>query len=144
MNRIASFQPELVTTIPDSLEEGRLYISMPFATAIHLCACGCRFQVVTPLRRGRWRLLFDGEVTLRPSIGNQSFPCESHYCITRNRVVWLPSWWIADLVPHSLTPAASIPRGRLDRGARLVLRWVTRIGQLLRGGRIPRQRPRDP
>jgi uncharacterized protein DUF6527 len=138
MSRIASFQPEFVTTIPDLLEEGRLYISMPFATAIHLCACGCRFEVVTPLRRGRWRLLFDGEVTLRRSIGNQSFPCKSHYFITRNRVVWLPVWRIVDLAPRRRTPIVSNLQGRLDHGGRMLRRWVTRIGRLLRGDRNPR------
>jgi hypothetical protein len=143
MNRVASFQPEFVTTIPHSLEEGRLYISMPFATAIHLCASGCRSQVVTPLRRGRWRLLFDGEVTLRPSIGNQSFPCESHYFITHNRVVWLPRWGIADLPRRRQSPAAPIPRETPRQSPGMLHRWVTRIGRLLRDDRIRRRRPRD-
>lgn len=36
-----------------------------------------------------WSVLFDGEtVSLRPSIGNWGFDCESHYWIKRNRVQW--------------------------------------------------------
>jgi hypothetical protein len=92
MSRTASFLPEFVTHVPEALDQGRLYVSMSFATAIHLCACGCRSEVVTPFRPGQWRLLFDGTVTLRPSIGNWSLPCRSHYLIDHNRVVWARTW----------------------------------------------------
>jgi len=40
-----------------------------------------------------WTLLFDGKtVSLEPSIGNWSFPCQSHYYIRKNRVKWAPKW----------------------------------------------------
>jgi hypothetical protein len=29
---------------------------------------------------------------LHPSIGNWSFPCQSHYWIRNNRVEWAPKW----------------------------------------------------
>jgi len=77
--------------MPDELEQGVLYVSSEFQTAIHLCACGgCNIQTVTPLGPGEWTLTeTDGRVTLRPSIGNMQFPCKSHYYITENRVEWL-------------------------------------------------------
>lgn len=38
-------------------------------------------------------MTFDGEtITLYPSIGNWSFPCQSHYWITNNKVRWAPKW----------------------------------------------------
>lgn len=79
--------------IPDELEEDVLYISVSFATATHLCCCGCGGEVVTPLTPADWSLIFDGEsVSLTPSIGNWSFACRSHYWIRRNQVVWAPEW----------------------------------------------------
>lgn len=97
MSRVERFEPVFVAQIPDALENGRLYVSMEYATVIHLCACGCRREVVTPLRPGHWRLIFDGDVTLRPSIGNWSLPCRSHYFVTRNRVVWAAAWSDAEV-----------------------------------------------
>ncbi len=89
-NRRRSLTLEFVRNVPEKLADGVLYVSVEFATAVHLCACGCRNEVVTPLsRRNGWKLLFDGEtVSLTPSIGNWSFPCRSHYFITENNVVW--------------------------------------------------------
>ncbi len=88
-----SLRHDFVDAIPDILDEGVLYASIKFATAIHLCCCGCRSEVVTPLSPTDWSLTFDGEsVSLRPSIGNWSFPCQSHYWIDRNRVRWARRW----------------------------------------------------
>jgi hypothetical protein len=37
-----------------------------------------------------WSLSWDGTAaTLRPSIGNYHFPCQSHYYVTGNKVDWL-------------------------------------------------------
>lgn len=84
---------EFVSSIPDRLEEGVLYISLPYATAVHNCACGCRHEVVTPLSPTDWSMTFNGEtVSLSPSIGNWSFPCRSHYWIEGGRVVWASTW----------------------------------------------------
>lgn len=81
---------ELVEAMPDVIDEGTLYISTYFRTASHRCACGCGYRVVTPLRAGRWQVeITESGPTLRPSIGNGSFPCRSHYYITRGRVEWL-------------------------------------------------------
>lgn len=84
---------EFVESFPDRLESGKLYVSIEFATVAHSCACGCGHQVITPLSPAEWQLTFDGEsISLRPSIGNWSFDCQSHYWIEKNRVRWAPKW----------------------------------------------------
>lgn len=89
----ASLTHSFVEFIPDQLEERVIYISIPYATVVHRCCCGCGGEVVTPLSPRDWRLTFDGEtVSLYPSIGNWSFACRSHYWIQRNRVVWAEDW----------------------------------------------------
>jgi hypothetical protein len=91
--RIRSLRPEFVQFVPEVLDPGVLYISVPFATASHGCACGCAEKVVTPIRPTDWSLTWDGEtVSLHPSIGNWSLACRSHYWIRRNRVVWASAW----------------------------------------------------
>ncbi len=82
--------PVFVTYIPAQLTSGHLYVSMEYATAVHLCACGCGTKTVTPLGAEGWTLKFDGSVTLRPSVGNGQSPCKSHYLITRDMIQWLP------------------------------------------------------
>lgn len=84
---------EFVEFIPDELEQGTVYVSIRFATASHLCVCGCGNKVVTPIRPTDWTLTFDGKtVSLDRSIGNWSFPCQSHYYIRKNRIKWAPKW----------------------------------------------------
>ena len=71
------------------MQEGVICISIPYATVVHKCACGCGNEVITPLSPTDWKLTFDGEsVTLFPSIGNWTFDCRSHYWITNNRIEW--------------------------------------------------------
>jgi len=82
-----------VEFIPKELEDNVLYISIRFRTAIHKCACGCGIKTVTPLSPTDWKLIFNGKsVSLRPSIGNWSFPCQSHYWISKNDIEWAPKW----------------------------------------------------
>lgn len=103
MNQIAALRHEFVEFIPDELEHGTIYVSMRFATASHLCACGCGNKVVTPIRPTDWKLIFDGKtISLDPSIGNWSFPCKSHYWIRNNEVIGAPRWSQTriDLVRH--------------------------------------------
>ncbi|WP_243350075.1 DUF6527 family protein [Parabacteroides sp. FAFU027] len=86
-------QYKFVDTIPDVLEEGVLYISILYCTAIHKCVCGCGNEVVTPLAPEGWKLIFDGKsVSLYPSIGNWNFECKSHYYITNSEVRIARSW----------------------------------------------------
>lgn len=89
MTRIDQLRPAFVQYIPEQPEAGVLYVSERYATATHLCCCGCGLEVVTPLNPAKWRLKVDsGMVSLHPSIGNWSFPCQSHYWLVRNRVEW--------------------------------------------------------
>ena len=78
---------EFVDVIPDHLDEGVLYVCIPYTTAVHKCFCGCGHEVVTPLAPRQWSMIFDGKViSLTPSIGNWSFPCRSHYWIRAGAV----------------------------------------------------------
>lgn len=87
--RQTTLSHEFVELMPSQLAEGVLYISIPYETAIHLCACGCGIKVVTPISPPEWRLTWDGDtVSLFPSVGNWQFPCRSHYWITRSLVEW--------------------------------------------------------
>jgi hypothetical protein len=91
--RVDRLRHEFVEIIPSTQEDGVLYISMEYATAVHRCCCGCGEKVVTPLTPKDWRLTYDGRtVALTPSIGNWSLRCRSHYWIERNRVDWAPSF----------------------------------------------------
>lgn len=88
--RVATFRPEFVDSIPADLEDCVIYISIPFRTTIHLCACGCRTKTVMPIRPGAWTITYDGEtVSTAPSVGNQELPCQSHYWIHSGRVHWM-------------------------------------------------------
>ena len=89
MRRLVRIKHEFVEFIPKERQEGVLYVSIPYATAVHNCFCGCGLKVVTPISPVGWQLTFDGEtVTLSPSVGSWSFPCRSHYFIRRDAVVW--------------------------------------------------------
>lgn len=87
--RNKTIRPEFVESAPKQLSDGVIYISDRFRTALHKCSCGCGKEVVTPLNPAGWSYLLEkGKVTLKPSIGNWSFPCKSHYLIIQNKVVW--------------------------------------------------------
>lgn len=93
MSAIRPLRHAFVEFIPEVLDDGVLYISVTYATVTHRCCCGCGREVVTPLSPSDWRLIFDGQsVSLEPSIGNWSFPCRSHYWITRGQVRWAEQW----------------------------------------------------
>lgn len=82
-------EPRNVDAIPQSLEDGVLYVCERYGIATHKCCCGCGEEVITPLNSAEWSIVRQGaRVSLFPSIGNWSFPCRSHYWIKGNRVVW--------------------------------------------------------
>lgn len=97
-----AFRHVLVDIVPDAPEPGVIYVSLDYSTAVHLCACGCGLEVVTPLSPTDWQIAYDGEtlsliggddaVSPAGSIGNWSFPCGSHYLIRRGRVQWRKPW----------------------------------------------------
>lgn len=87
------FRHEFVVSVPDVLEEKVFYVSTRFCVVSHLCPCGCKSEVVTPISPTDWELIFDGEsITLDPSIGNWTLPCRSHYWIRRNKIKWSGNW----------------------------------------------------
>ena len=87
--KLTSVKHEFVEFIPSKLDEGVLYISIPYATAVHLCAEGCGNKVVTPISPTDWQLTFDGvSISLAPSIGNWQFPCRSHYWVKNDHIEW--------------------------------------------------------
>ena len=86
---LRSIRAEYVEFIPKKLDNGVLYISRKFRTASHLCCCGCSIKIVTPLRATEYSLIENGNlVSLHPSIGNWNHPCQAHYWIKNNKVIW--------------------------------------------------------
>lgn len=77
-----------VDEIPQSPDEGILYISIRYKIVVHLCACGCKNKVVTRISPKDWKLTFDGNgITLYPSVGNWNFKCQSHYWVKNNSII---------------------------------------------------------
>lgn len=88
-----TLQHKFVELVPDKLEDGIIYISFEYCTAIHKCVCGCGNEVVTPISPKDWQLYFDGQtVSLTPSIGNWNFDCKSHYWIVKNKIKFARKW----------------------------------------------------
>lgn len=91
--KIGHLQHLFVEEIPANLEDGKIYVSITYAIAVHRCCCGCGSEVVTPFSPMDWTLIFDGNsVSLHPSIGNWSFGCQSHYWIGKSQVIQAPRW----------------------------------------------------
>ena len=89
MSRSSRVIHRAVEYIPEHLSEGVLYVSHRYATASHLCCCGCGEEVITPLGPTEWSIQLDlSGPTLHPSIGNWSYACRSHYWIRRGQVIW--------------------------------------------------------
>jgi hypothetical protein len=88
MSRIDHYTARFVESFPTPMEPGILYVSATYSTAGHICPCGCGREVVTKLSPNRWRVIFDGEVSLSPSVAATGLPCNSHYFITRGIVDW--------------------------------------------------------
>ena len=82
------YTAEFVEAFPTPLEPRTLYVSLIYSTAAHVCPCGCGCEVVTKLSPARYRVTFDGEASLHPSIASTGLRCNSHYFITRGEVSW--------------------------------------------------------
>jgi hypothetical protein len=108
--KIATFRPQFVRAVPDALDNGVIYVSIEYRTAVHKCACGCGRHVITPLAPAQWRLIYDGKVSLHPSIGNWSFPCRSHYWIRNNAVAWAEQWSDAQIAMARTHDQQSVDR----------------------------------
>lgn len=93
MTRATRLEHQFVHYIPDRLKPGILYVSIDYATAAHLCCCGCGEEVVTPFTPTDWQMTFDGEtISLWPSIGNWNYACRSHYVIRQGGVIEASAW----------------------------------------------------
>lgn len=93
MTRIKAIRARYVDAIPSAIEEGVLYVSTAYSTAVHKCCCGCGHEVVTPLGPTDWSVTVQGNtVSVYPSVGNWSFACKSHYWIRNGQVLWAEQW----------------------------------------------------
>lgn len=91
--KVKQLKHHFVASIPEQIDHGTLYISLDFATMMHLCACGCGREVVTPLSPKDWRMTYDGRsVSVHPSVGSWSLPCRSHYVIKNGSIRWAGDW----------------------------------------------------
>ena len=89
MTAVHFLRPVFVESFPPTMDQGLLYISIPYHTCGHLCCCGCGQEVITPLSPAQWSFTYDGEnVSLDPSVGNWALPCQSHYWIRKGKVHW--------------------------------------------------------
>ncbi len=118
-----TFRPMFVEEIPEHLEDGVLYISIPYAVTVHRCASGCGRETVNPLSPAQWSITYNGAaISLSPSIGNWRLPCRSHYWIRQGRVEWASTWTpnqIAaghtsdqEALDHLYTPAPPVAQPR--------------------------------
>lgn len=88
-----TIQLKHVKYIPAELEENILYVSDEFEVATHLCPCGCKNKIVTPLGINEWKFTESNhKPSLYPSIGNWQLPCRSHYWITDGQISWAGQW----------------------------------------------------
>jgi uncharacterized protein DUF6527 len=91
-------RPEYVESFPKILDDGVLYISKKFRTSCHRCCCGCGTKIVTPIRPTEYQLTERGGlISLHPSIGNWNHPCQSHYVIRDNKVLWAEKMLQSDI-----------------------------------------------
>lgn len=93
MTKVALIRYRLVETIPRAIDDGVLYVSREYGTAVHKCCCGCGNEVVTPLGPTDWTFDIDDDaVSVYPSIGNWGLPCRSHYWIDHGHIHWAEQW----------------------------------------------------
>lgn len=126
---LSSIRPVWVHAIPEQLDPGVLYVSVDYALATHLCACGCGSEVVTPLAPGAWKLLYDGGVSLSPSIGNWSYPCRSHYWIQGNQVTRAANWSAREISAARQGSSSSSKKHKGEEGG---IRTSSALGRAVR------------
>lgn len=111
MSRTETIRPEFVELMPKVLSDGVLYISKKYSTASHLCCCGCGTKIVTPLKPGAWRLTVNGQrVSLRPSVGNWSAACQSHYWIQDSKINWAGRFTKAEIDDNRVSDELALER----------------------------------
>jgi hypothetical protein len=130
---------DFVDVVPEHLDDGVLYVCIPYTTVIHKCLCGCGHEAITPLAPGQWSLIFDGEtVSLTPSVGNWSFPCRSHYWIRAGKVHSARTFTDMEIATLRSKDAEVLQRHYGARspetraGAQSARRWWTRLAAWVR------------
>lgn len=131
MARTDRLRAEFVEKMPDTLEDGVIYISQKYRVALHNCCCGCGEEVSTPLGPTEYSLRVDGDaVTVTPSIGNHDFACRSHYLIRGGSIVWAGAM-SREAIEAGRSHDRYLKRGRKPRGIRAVLAWLKSIFERL-------------
>ena len=136
-----------VEAMPEHLEDGVVYVCIQYQIVMHMCCCGCGTEVVSPLHPQQWSIEFDGDsISLSPSIGNWSFPCQSHYWIRKNKVRWASQFdakRIAELrnrdrklLESSYNPPIRESDDQFPDRTDFPTTWVTRIKAWFKRGSI--------
>ncbi len=80
-----NIEPIFVEYMPSELDDNKIYISEECEVAVHLCLCGCKNEVVTPIGKNWWKFEINkNKVSITPSILSKNLNCKSHYIITNN------------------------------------------------------------
>lgn len=132
MTLIDHYTAHFVESFPTPMEPCVLYISTAYSTAGHICPCGCGREVVTKLSPARYQIIFDGEVSLEPSIAATGLPCKSHYFITRGQVDWHRKLDVTQTARAKSADQRAIEAHRAP-AQEPRLRWWARIWRRLRG-----------
>ena len=131
---------EFVEYIPEDLQEGVVYVSLEYCTAVHKCCCGCGSEVVTPLSPTDWKLSFNGEtISLYPSIGNWNFKCKSHYWIKNNSIKWAKQW-SKEEINSGRTKDASVKEKYFTKAIPSFSSDSNQVKELIEN-KIPKQKP---
>jgi hypothetical protein len=134
MPRIDRLRTVFVETMPETLENGIIYVSQECRVALHNCCCGCGEEVSTPLGPTEYFLCLDGDkVTLRPSIGNHDYPCGSHYLIERGSILWAGAM-SRGAIEEGRAFDRYLKRGRSKRGfGASIAAWLRALLEYFRG-----------
>jgi hypothetical protein len=131
MSRTDHYSAAFVESFPTPMRPGVLYISPSYSTAGHVCPCGCGREMVTKLSPARWRVIFDGEVSLWPSVAATGLPCNSHYFITRGRVDWHPELSVEQAARARQVDQRTVEEHRVETSES---GWVGRLRRRLNRG----------
>jgi hypothetical protein len=105
------YTPKFVETFPTRMAPAVFYISLEYNTCGHLCACGCRTEVLTPLSPAQWSFAYDGkDVSLWPSVGNWGLPCGAHYVIEAGHVEWARQYTNSEIARNRARDRAALAR----------------------------------
>lgn len=133
MPRVDSLRAEFVETMPNSLEDGVIYVSERYRVALHNCCCGCGEEVSTPLGPTEYALWDDGGgVTVAPSIGNHDFACGSHYLIEQGQIVRAGAMSRA-AIEAGRARDRQLKRPTRPTGIRALVAWIKRMASRLFG-----------